>query len=71
MKKYTIYILTALRIIVGWHFMYEGIAKLATPGWLAKTYLLGLSWIFSDLFHTIAASPRGNEYCNVGKTTIR
>jgi uncharacterized membrane protein YphA (DoxX/SURF4 family) len=56
MKKYSLYLFTLLRIVVGWHFMYEGIAKLATSDWSAKTYLLGSNWIFSDLFHQMAAS---------------
>jgi len=57
MKKYSGYLLTGLRILVGWHFLYEGIAKVMTPGWSAKAYLLGSRWIFSDLFHQMAASP--------------
>ncbi len=57
MKKYSNYLLTALRILVGWHFLYEGIIKLITPGWSAKMYLMGSQWIFSDLFHLMAASP--------------
>lgn len=61
MKKYTPYLLTLLRIVVGWHFMYEGIAKLATPGWSAKTYLLGSNWIFSDLFHQMAESAQAMQ----------
>lgn len=57
MKKYSIYLLTVLRILVGWHFLYEGISKLMVPGWSAKMYLMGTQWIFSDLFHQMAASP--------------
>lgn len=57
MKKYSKYLLTGLRILVGWHFLYEGIAKLMTPGWSAKAYLAGSRWIFADLFHQMAASP--------------
>lgn len=57
MEKYTKYFLTALRIVAGWHFLYEGISKLMTPGWTAKMYLMGSNWLFSDLFHTMAASP--------------
>lgn len=57
MKKYSAYLLTGLRILVGWHFLYEGIAKLMIPGWSAKSYLLGSRWIFADIFHQIAASP--------------
>jgi len=57
MKKYSLYLLTGLRILVGWHFLYEGIAKLMTPGWSAKMYLLGSNWIFSDIVHRMAESP--------------
>lgn len=57
MKKYLNYLLTGLRILVGWHFLYEGIAKLFTPGWSAKMYLMGSKWVFSDIFHQMTASP--------------
>ncbi|MEI6049718.1 MAG: DoxX family protein [Bacteroidota bacterium] len=57
MKKYSSYLLTILRILIGWHFLYEGIAKLINPNWSAKFYLLGSKWIFSDLFHWMASSP--------------
>ena len=56
MKKYINYLLTALRILVGWHFLYEGISKLMNPGWSAKMYLLGSKWILSDFFHWLASS---------------
>ncbi len=58
MKRYTAYFLTLLRIVVGWHFMYEGIAKLLTPGWTAKTYLIGSMWIFNGIFQQMADSPK-------------
>lgn len=57
MKKYMHYLLTGLRILVGWHFLYEGVIKLMNPGWSAKMYLVGSQWIFSDLFHHMAGSP--------------
>lgn len=57
MKKYSVYLLTILRILIGWHFLYEGITKLLIPGWTSKYYLLGSKWIFADLFHAIASSP--------------
>lgn len=56
MKKYSMYLLTMLRILIGWHFLYEGIIKLLSPGWTAKYYLLGSKWIFADLFHWMASS---------------
>ncbi len=57
MKKYVSYLLTILRILVGWHFMYEGISKLLINGWSAKMYLLGSKWLFSGFFHWMASSP--------------
>ena len=57
MKKYVSYLLTILRILVGWHFLYEGITKLLDPGWTSKFYLLGSKWILADLFHWMASSP--------------
>ena len=57
MKKYLNYLLTGLRILVGWHFLFEGIIKLMNPQWSAKIYLMGTNWIFSDFFHRMADSP--------------
>lgn len=57
MKKYSSYLFTGLRILVGWHFLYEGVAKLMAPAWSAKMYLMGSQWIFSGFFHQLAASP--------------
>jgi len=56
MKRYLPYFLTALRILVGWHFLYEGLVKLMNPAWSAKIYLMGSNWVFSDLFHKMADS---------------
>lgn len=58
MKRFSSYLLTILRILVGWHFLYEGITKLVSPDWSAKFYLLGSNWIFSGLFHWMASSPQ-------------
>ena len=57
MKRYAPYLFTALRILIGWHFLYEGIAKLVNPDWTSKFYLLGSKWIFAGLFHGMASSP--------------
>jgi uncharacterized membrane protein YphA (DoxX/SURF4 family) len=49
--------LTVLRVAVGWHFLYEGIAKLMTAGWTSQGYLEVSKWIFAPVFHWIAATP--------------
>ena len=46
-----------LRIAVGWHFLYEGIAKLYTPDWTSAGYLQMSRWIFKGFFQWIAAHP--------------
>lgn len=50
------YLLTAIRILIGWHFIYEGLAKLFSPDWSAAAYLIESQWIFSGLFHSMAAN---------------
>jgi len=32
--------LVLLRLLIGWHFLYEGVLKLYNPAWTAKGYLL-------------------------------
>lgn len=50
-------ILLVLRISIGWHFLYEGLAKLFTGSWSSYNFLKLSRWIFSDFFHWIAESP--------------
>jgi len=54
MKKLPTYLFTILRIIVGWHFLYEGIAKIISGSWSSAPYLAGSRWIFAPFFHWIA-----------------
>jgi thiosulfate dehydrogenase [quinone] large subunit len=49
--------LVALRMLIGWHFFYEGLAKLLNPYWTSAGYLSESKWWFSDLFISLAASP--------------
>jgi thiosulfate dehydrogenase [quinone] large subunit len=53
-----------LRVIIGWHFLYEGIAKLLKPNWSAAGYLLQSRGVFSDLFHWIATNQNVLETVN-------
>ena len=53
-----VFALTFLRVLIGWHFLYEGLTKLfSTPAWTAKTYLLGSVGPFSSLFNAMATHP--------------
>ena len=49
--------LVILRVAVGWHFLYEGIAKMMTVGWTSQGYLEISKWIFAPVFHWIAHTP--------------
>jgi len=49
--------LVTLRVLIGWHFLYEGIAKAMNPYWSAGGFLSESQWIFSSLFIAIANSP--------------
>ena len=52
-----IFSLTFLRVLIGWHFLFEGLMKLFTPGWTAKSYLLGSVGPFSSIFKAMASNP--------------
>jgi len=49
--------ITVLRVLIGWHFLYEGIAKLSSPSWSAAGYLKQARGPFADLFKALAAKP--------------
>lgn len=48
--------LVVLRLLVGWHIAYEGIAKLLDPYWSSAGYLGGAQWWFKDWFTDLAAN---------------
>ena len=49
--------IVVLRVLIGWHFLYEGLSKLATPGWSAAGFLLQSRGPFAPLFRGMAADP--------------
>jgi thiosulfate dehydrogenase [quinone] large subunit len=49
--------LVLLRILIGWHFLYEGIAKMIKPDWSAAGFLQQSKWIFSGIFKWMANNP--------------
>ena len=50
------WVFTIIRIVIGWHFLYEGISKITAVAWSSAPYLAGSRWIFSPLFHLMAES---------------
>jgi thiosulfate dehydrogenase (quinone) large subunit len=49
--------ITVLRVLVGWHFLYEGLAKLTSPSWSAAGYMKQARGPFAELFRSLAAQP--------------
>lgn len=45
-----------VRIIIGWHFLYEGVSKIIIGNWSSAPYLAASKWIFAPLFHWMAAN---------------
>jgi thiosulfate dehydrogenase [quinone] large subunit len=59
--------ITLLRVVIGWHFLYEGIAKLTSPSWSSAGYLRQSRGPFADLFKWIASDA--NVLANVDLIT--
>jgi uncharacterized membrane protein YphA (DoxX/SURF4 family) len=58
-KRFVPVFLTLLRILIGWHFLYEGLIKLLDPSWSARHFLESSRWIFGDLFRWMASGNTG------------
>jgi len=54
---FQLFSLVLLRMLIGWHFLYEGIAKLLNPYWTSAGYLQAAQGPFADWFIGLAASP--------------
>jgi uncharacterized membrane protein YphA (DoxX/SURF4 family) len=51
--------LALLRILIGWHFLYEGLVKVINPSWTARPFLEGSRWIFGDFFRWMITGDTG------------
>lgn len=47
--------LVLLRLLIGWHFLYEGLLKVFTPGWTSKGYLLSAQGFLEPFFEWLAS----------------
>ena len=55
-SNWQIFSLTVLRVLIGWHFLFEGLMKVFTPGWSAKFYLLGSVGPLAPIFKVLASN---------------
>ena len=49
--------LVSVRMLIGWHFLYEGVAKLTNPYWTSAGYLQESKGWFSERFIALANNP--------------
>ncbi|MEM9671173.1 MAG: DoxX family membrane protein [Cyclobacteriaceae bacterium] len=49
-------LLVLLRVLIGWHFLYEGIVKLYNPSWSAAGYLNDSGGFLAPIFQSLASS---------------
>ena len=49
--------IVALRVVIGWHFLYEGLSKLQAPAWSAVGYLRQARGPLAGFFHWMAGDP--------------
>lgn len=73
MQRFQTATMVALRMLIGWHFLYEGLAKLTNPYWTAAGYLADSQGLFGPLFVRLAASPTAVtiiDYANAWGLTL-
>jgi thiosulfate dehydrogenase (quinone) large subunit len=49
--------LVSMRMLIGWHFLYEGVAKVTNPYWTSAGYLRESQGWFSQYFLDMANNP--------------
>jgi thiosulfate dehydrogenase (quinone) large subunit len=57
--------ITVMRVLVGWHFLYEGVSKLSSPSWSAVGYMRVARGPFAGFFHWIANQPNLLDNANL------
>lgn len=56
-SKTQLNLLVILRVLIGWHFLYEGVIKLMKPDWTSIGFLMDSAGWFAGMFKSMATSP--------------
>ena len=48
--------LAALRVLIGWHFLYEGLVKVINPNWSSAGYLMDSQGFLAGFFQSLATN---------------
>jgi thiosulfate dehydrogenase (quinone) large subunit len=51
------FFLVALRLAIGWHFLYEGLVKVFSPSWTSSGYLMDSKGFLAPVYRSIALNP--------------
>jgi len=65
MERYKSISVFLLRIVIGWHLLYEGLTKLFLPAWSAEGFLKSSYGFMSGIFHALANDPTSLQIINV------
>lgn len=57
LSRWSLATITVLRVLVGWHFLYEGLSKLTAGSWSSVGFLRQARGPFAGLFRSIAEQP--------------
>jgi thiosulfate dehydrogenase [quinone] large subunit len=57
--------ITVLRVLIGWHFLYEGVTKLSAASFTAAGYLKAARGPFAGFFKWLAAQPNLLDNANL------
>jgi len=49
--------LVVLRLVIGWHLLYEGISKLLNPDWSSFGFLSESKWVLSGFANWVISDP--------------
>ena len=55
--KAHLFFLVLLRVLIGWHFLYEGLSKIFNPKWTSYGYLMDAQGFLGNFFHALADNP--------------
>ena len=57
--------ITIMRVVVGWHFLYEGVSKLTSTTWSSAGYMKASRGPLAELFRWIASQPHLLDNANL------
>jgi thiosulfate dehydrogenase [quinone] large subunit len=55
-SKSQLFWLVTLRVLIGWHFLYEGVVKVVNPNWSSIGYLMDSGGFMAGFFQGMAAN---------------